>query len=366
VKNKKIIFLLTNRKHSGALKRVESFIDTNYEIEIYGFDRGFGKDVRSLKGIPVNDLGIVENGKHYFSKIINAYSIFNNIFKKNPGTTIYYVFSFDFAFICLLNKKKYVYEIRDLVYGYFSSYLIVFLFKFFDKVLIQFSLLTIVLSEGFVDFLYKSKSKSNIIVQPNKLHYFFKDKSREYPHFDSKAKITFGFIGIFRFPNTILRFARIVGENFPNYEFLFFGDGDPSQKKMIVDIANKYKNISYKGCFKNPNELKDIYKKIDVSLSCYDNNFINVRYAEPNKLYESIYFFVPIIVSENTFLGQKVSKSEVGFVINSSSDKEIIYFINELTFDKINQIKRNMVKYSLDDVIDDKAYSIKEYINNNG
>ncbi len=366
MKNKKIIFLLTNRKHSGVLKRVESFIDTNYEIEIYGFDRGFGKDVRSLKGIPVNDLGIVENGKSYFSKIINAHSIFKNIFKENSKNTIYYVFSFDFAFICLLNREKYVYEIRDLVYGYFSSNFIVNIFKFFDKILIHFSLLTVVLSEGFVDFLYKTNSNSNLIVQPNKLHYFFKDKSRERPNFDSKTKITFGFIGIFRFPNTILRFARIVGENFPNYEFLFFGDGDPSQKDMIVDIANKYKNISYKGGFKNPHDLKDIYKEIDVSLSCYDNNFINVRYAEPNKLYESIYFFVPIIASENTFLGQKVSKSKVGFVINSSSDKEIMCFINELTFGKINQIKRNMIKYLPEDMIDDRAFAIKECIHNNG
>jgi len=363
--NKKIVFLLTNRKHSGVLKRVESFIEKGVDVEIYGFDRGFGKEINILKGIKIIDLGLVDNGKSYFSKIIRANFIFRKIFKKHSKNVIYYVFSFDFALLCFLNRKKYVYEIRDLVYGYFSSKIIINLFKIIDKLLIRFSLLTVVLSEGFVKFLYKNKKNKKIIIQPNKLHGFFKDTIRPEIENNSKSKITFGYIGFFRFPNTIMRFARVIGENFPNHKVMFFGDGIPEYKNMINNLVIKHDNIYNLGSFKNPEDLASIYEQVDISLSCYDNNFVNVRYAEPNKLYESIFFNTPIVVSENTFLGQKVLDLEIGFVLNSSKDIEILDYVNNLNFKAINKKKKHMAQLLSIDLIDDKATKIISYINKN-
>ncbi|WP_321317206.1 glycosyltransferase [Labilibaculum sp.] len=360
---KKIVFLLTNRKHSGVLKRVESFIESGYDVEIYGFDRGFGKEVASLKDIPIVDLGLVENGKSYWGKLLNAHHIFKNIFRKNSSSTIYYVFSFDFALICLISRKKYIYEIRDLVYGYFSSSIIVNIFKNIDKILIKLSLLTVVLSEGFVEFLYGKKRRENVIVQPNKIHFSFKGKARPVLEFETKNEIVFGFIGALRFPNTIMRFARIIGERFPNHKFLFFGDGIPEYKKMVEELVEKYQNIHFYGSFKNPDDLSSIYSKVDVSLSCYDSDFVNVQYAEPNKLYESIYFYTPIIVSTKTFLGDKVNKLNVGFVIDATLDDEIIKYVNNLSFEEINKIKNNMSTFDAVNLIDDRANVIISRVN---
>ena len=52
----------------------------------------------------------------------------------------------------------------------------------------------------------------------------------------------------------------------------------------------KFPNVKLHGKFKNPSDLSVIYNKIDLNVICYDTTSINVRIAEPNKLYESIFF----------------------------------------------------------------------------
>lgn len=93
----------------------------------------------------------------------------------------------------------------------------------------------------------------------------------------------------------------------------------------------KYNNVFYHGRFKNPNDLPKIYENIDILLCTYDYRIDNVRYAEPNKLYEAIYFRKPIIVSSNTFLSNKVSELNIGYHIDSLDKNSIVSFFNNLT-----------------------------------
>ena len=105
----------------------------------------------------------------------------------------------------------------------------------------------------------------------------------------------------------------------------------------------KYKNLKFHGAFKNPDDLPIIYSKIDVVLSTYDAEYDNVRYAEPNKLYEAIYFNTPIIVSKNTFLETKVLKYKIGYSVDAKSEQDIIQLIkdvNETLNDRIENCRK--------------------------
>ena len=66
-------------------------------------------------------------------------------------------------------------------------------------------------------------------------------------------------------------------------------------------------------------------------MATYDTTSINAQYAEPNKLYESIYFRTPIVVSSNTFLAKKVNRLGIGYDINGLNKEEIKSFVNNLT-----------------------------------
>lgn len=107
---------------------------------------------------------------------------------------------------------------------------------------------------------------------------------------------------------------------------------------MAIELSETYSNIQYYGKFKNPEELPQIYKNIDINVACYDTSTQNERIAEPNKLYESLFFSKPLVVSENTFLASRVKEYGCGYVINPFDDQSIIDFVKSLKVADLNEI----------------------------
>lgn len=152
-------------------------------------------------------------------------------------------------------------------------------------------------------------------------------------------RIRLGYIGLYRYPNTVVKMARMIGEEFGDkLEFHFSGlSNSPELKTLIEGIANDYDNVYEHGPFKNPDDLSRVYDTIDVVAANYDTEGMNERVAEPNKLYESIFFNKPIIVSEGTFLSEKVKQQGCGFVLNND-DESMRSFLNGLTSEKVREI----------------------------
>lgn len=61
----------------------------------------------------------------------------------------------------------------------------------------------------------------------------------------------------------------------------------------------------------------------DCIYSVYDADNPNVRIALPNKLYESIFCELPIIVAKNTYLSELVEKYKVGLSVSHNSYYEL-------------------------------------------
>ena len=64
--------------------------------------------------------------------------------------------------------------------------------------------------------------------------------------------------------------------------------------------------------------------------SVYDADMSNVRVALPNKLYESVYCRLPIIVAKNTYLEKVVNDWGVGIGVDHNSVEELRNAIIEL------------------------------------
>ena len=105
--------------------------------------------------------------------------------------------------------------------------------------------------------------------------------------------------------------------------------------------------------------MPQIYADTDLVLAVYDNRYENVRLAEPNKLYEAIYFRTPIIVSENTFLAEKVTRLGVGFALNPLDENAVTGFIRELTADTINRCISHCEAIPTEQLIDDNPQLFK-------
>ena len=359
---KKIVFVL-NAIVTRCIKRVEEFIANGYDVDVYAFNRG-GEPYVQPKNFQITIIGEHNLTMGILRRSFVIGKSLHTLFKKyKKEDIVYYFFFFDVASIGhLFCKKPYIYEESDMPYTTRGVKSVRRVMAKIDKRVITHSLLTTMTSEGFIDFHYGNHRPENIIVVPNRVN----ERLLSVTYSETELNINhlrFSFVGGFRYGST-LNFFRVAAEHFPNHSFSVYGN-IIRFKEEIEELARKYKNIYLKGRFKNPEDLPLIYSQTDIVLANYDAHSINAQYAEPNKLYESIFFHTPILVSSNTFLAKKVTKLGIGYNIDSYNNDEIISFIRNITEEDII-IKQNKAKMMPKSVSVNKNPELFQYLRNHG
>lgn len=343
---KEIVFILSSLNDPHYRKRVEEFIDKGFNVRVYGFMRK-GQVLQDLPYTPII-LGEIQS-RNYSARINLFRTTIKSISPNCKGKIIFYS-SLDVAIWGRIYiDSPYIYEVCDLTELTIGNRLIRDILSYANKRVIKKSIKTIITSEGFAEYFGKNL-KDKFYLIPNKI-------SLNIPHFIEKNRelteiIKIGFVGVIRF-ETIYKFIKVCadyGKNIEVHLYGFYSDGD---EWAVKTKELKADNIYYHGKFKNPEDLPGIYENIDMLLCAYTPN-LGVMFAEPNKLYEAIYFRCPIIVSENVFLGEKVKRLGVGYVINSMDENSILQFLESLN----NTDYQRKIKAC-------KSISQKDCLNNN-
>lgn len=322
---KEFVFILSSLNDPHYRKRVEEFIDNGCKVQVYGFKRK-GQVLQNFSYKPIV-LGEIQE-RNYTARLNLFRTSIKSIAPNCKGKTIFYS-SLDVAiFGRIYIDSPFIYEVCDLTELTIGNTLIRNLLSCINKRVIKKSIKTIITSEGFAEHFGK-KLKEKFYLIPNKV-------SPNIPHFIEKNHaltniIKIGFVGVIRF-ETIYNFIKVCADYGRNIEVHLYGIFSEGDEWAVKTKELKANNIYYHGRFKNPDDLPNIYENIDMLLCAYTPN-LGVMYAEPNKLYESIYFRCPIIVSENVFLGEKVKRLGVGYVINSMNEKSIVQFLESLNND---------------------------------
>lgn len=342
MKSKKIVFIVNSLSIQRVIKRINSFVDAGYNVEVYSFVRtdvghNGNVDIRFKYSV----IGEFPNSMPYIKRLFLMHKCIKDIIPSiSDGNTLLYLFGLETAIVTTrLTKTPYVYEEADLVHTYIGNWLVRSLLEKKDVNIIKKSQLTVLTSEGFVDYHFGNTPPSNITVVSNRLNPSVLKLEMGFKSNFDMNHLKLGFVGSFRF-DSIVNFCKVFVKEYPQHEMHVYGVIDDNNK----DFFSKFDNFFYHGPFKNPDDLPDIYANIDLSLSTYDATTVNARYAEPNKMYEAIYFDTPIIVSRNTFLEKKVSKLGIGFAINALDDKEITSFIDALSDERIYKCINNLKK----------------------
>lgn len=325
----KIIFIVPSITDSHYKNRILEFIDWGYNIEVYGFERLNHNNHKDLPYI-YNIIGNIGDG-NYLNRVNLYRKKFTEIGKKyRDDKVVFYLGGLDIAmFFTLLNPKAiYIYEECDLVHTYIKAKHI---FELIDKRIIRKSLLSVLTSEGFIKYHFKDYQPENVYLLENKLNPEILNCQLLEKKKQNKDSISIGFVGVPRF-ESIYSFIDIFCKNYPQHSIHIFGGPIPEKFRKLAE----YSNCQFHGFFKNPTDLPEIYSQIDLTLATYDVKYDNVRYAEPNKLYESIYFETPIIVSDGCFLGDKVKNLNIGFTVNAFDTENIKLLIDSLSVDEIN------------------------------
>lgn len=360
---RKFVFLVPALSQPRCIKRIVSIHKMGYPCDVYGYKRGkYDVNVYPTE-ISVNILDSIKDGD-YIRKAIKGWKDLSKVVSSNKNENIaYYAFGFFQAFVCAVRGVKFIYEISDIFYAYPRLNKIKWLLKIIDKLLIRKSSLTVMTSGGFQEFFNVKYDK--ILLVPNKVS----DRLTTIPRkalSGGVEHLRFGFVGSIKY-ESIYRFAETIGEYYPNYRFDFFGSAVDEEKMRVDEIVSRYNNVLYHGVYKNPEDLEGIYSIIDVVVACYDVNSENERIAEPNKLYESLYFCKPIIVSDGIYLARRVKELECGYTIDASSKENIRLLIKKMSDTELISISKRELDIPANDIVNDTtglANAIKKYVYN--
>lgn len=344
----RVVFVLSSIQDSHALKRVSEFVERGFEVVIYGFSRG-QIDSTSLGNIKIHVIGSFSNALPYYKRLYKLCSGMRKVRKiYERERVLWFYFGLDIVLFAKLVgcKGKYIYEECDLVHTYLPCKLLRIIFEKIDLFFIQHSFFTILTSEGFLRYhlMHNAKlNKASIKVIPNRLNTNILNFPQPVKKKIDLNHMAFAFVGGARF-DSLLSFVEIILRNFPQHTFHFFGNPVQNYKTKYDKLGLRYQNVFFHGAFKNPNDLSKIYSQIDILVITYDSKYDNVRFAEPNKIYEAIYFETPVVVTKGTFLSEKVQRLNIGFSVSPFDEADVIRFVNNLTefsvMDKILACKK--------------------------
>lgn len=347
VEDKTIIFFVMSLSQPRCIKRVLSFHDRGYNCIVYGYRRGVYDVNEFPDGIVVNVLADVKN-RDYLNNFKQVRQDVSTIVKRHGRNTTYYAFGFAPSLFFALKGTRFIYECSDVWYAYPRFNKTRWMFRFVDKLLIKKSIVTVMTSGGFAMY-FDAQDSDKVVLLPNRVSpKLIKTERLEIQAVES---ISFGFVGSIRYKN-VFRFAEVIGKYFPNYSFHFFGGGDQRTMELVQMLSDKYENVRYHGKFKSPDDLPSIYRELSVVVACYDNASLNEKIAEPNKLYESMYFCRPIVVSPNTYLASRVEEIGCGYVVDANSEASVKSFINSIYPEQIRKISSIERSIQLDEIVD--------------
>lgn len=349
--NQEVVFILTSSVNPNSIKRIDEFVSRGYQVKAYGFKRDV--DVPNKpKSTNIEVLGSYKNNLSYYKRCFVIYKGIKKVLKETKAQeSIYYLVGLDVAmFFRLQTKRPYIFEEADLVHTNFKIKLVKDIYERIDKSVIKHSLISAFRSEGFVKYHFGECVPENVHVIANRLNVGIKDYDVLPKKPVDLKHLKIGYVGFIRY-SSILNFAKVYCEHFPQHEFHFYGTFTSDENKQRFSEMDKFENCYFHGSFKSPDELNIIYSGIDLVLSTYDVSSENVRYAEPNKIYEAIYFETPIIVSSRTFLADKVNRLGIGYDIDAMDSNEIVKFVESLSIDYYQEIVKHMQAVDKDTVI---------------
>lgn len=331
---KKIVFVLNAVSLTRCQKRVQEFIDHGYDVDVYGFERG-GETYAKPANYTIETIGYHTVSMSYYKRLLVIYQALRKLHKKyrHQEDVVFYYFFFDVAFAAsLVSKRPYIYEESDIPYANIGNSFLLNYLKRKDKSIIRKSLMTVMTSEGFINYHGLENQRANIQLVPNRVNPALLQLPYSHKTLD-KDHLSIGFVGGFRY-KSVYNFAEVVAQHFPQITFHVFGTLMENVSE-IQELSQKHENVILHGIFKNPQDLPSVYEQLDVVLATYDATSINAQYAEPNKMYESIFFRVPIIVSKGTFLSEKVNRLGIGYAVNGLDKEEVKAFLEGLTKEDI-------------------------------
>jgi hypothetical protein len=292
---------------------------SNYKIQCDGCLIPFNEKIDSFKPL-------VFKVRQY----LRFFRFVHRVIKKNSYDKLI-VFTTPAAIVLLdlcLNKykKRYLFDYRDITKEY------LFIYKKAVEKLANSSNMFVVSSPGYLNNFDLKKIENWVLC-----HNTYKDisykKSFE-KNIEEPIKIVYW--GAVRQVEYNKKICKLFG-NDDRFDFIFHGDGAYEELRLFCE-KRKIKNITFTGKY-FLNQINEFAHRTDILFNAYETDYVTTP-SLAVKVYDSLVYQLPLIVSKNTFMESYLKENEHVFTFslddNSILDKLYEWYVH-LDIEKVKK-----------------------------
>lgn len=331
---KNILFFLSHQPNPRFIKQINYLAETNQVSVIY-FKRSTLPDLSAniAAGVTYLSAGEIESSGRYFLRL-KAYAKALGIlwrYRRRIHSDVVIVNNIDVLLLekllqlLRLRSSKVVLEVSDLLQYVFDRSIVARIFKTIDQAVVRLFVDRLIVTSGkYYDVYYSRFFRGPHLVLENKPL-----RKSVPPRLERGAKsgpLIVGVVGLI-YQAAPLRALFDAVKDDDSVEVHIHGRLYDAQnsRELIETYCAVQRNIVFKGEYDFFRDVATIYGGLDILYVSYDtvDTMQNNRVALPNKLYEAMYFRVPVVASKGTYLAQRVMQQGIGYEIDCGSAEQI-------------------------------------------
>ena len=335
-------------------KRIEMLDSLGFDISVAAFNRAYHSG--RVPNCPTQIIGTISHGK-YLQRVLKLIPALPKLRRAMRDRDIVYASGPDMALFAMLAGlflgKKFILEVGDVreiqTVGGLGGWII----RVIDRMLTNKCSLLVVTAIGFVDNYYRVWLKSDVpaLVIENKLEASLaseRPKALEgnlpqgRPLIDRPLRI--GYFGLLRCQWTWDVLKAFALKHPKDVEIVVAGY--PVEPTDIALQAKSIPNVTYLGEYKSPGDLSKLYGSVDMVWACYKligPKDWNLKWARPNRFYESCYFGRPLISRLGSSDSREVERLKIGFNIRTHEISEVVSELESITGTMVEQWRDNSI-----------------------
>jgi succinoglycan biosynthesis protein ExoL len=336
-------------------KRIDMLVSLGFDVSVAAFNRAYHSG--RVPSRPTQIIGTISHGK-YLQRIGRLITALPKLRRAMRDRDIVYASSPDMALLAMIAGvfmgKRFILEVGDVREIQTAEGLKGRLVRIVDRVLTDRCSLLVVTAVGFLDNYYRNWLRSNVpaIVVENKLESSLTvarsaavrgNLPQGRPFIDRPLRI--GYFGLLRCQWTWDVLKAFALKHPKDVEIVMAGY--PMEPADIAEQAKSIPNVIYSGEYKSPNDLPRLYGGVDIVWACY--KFIgprdwNLKWARPNRFYESCYFGRPLISRLGSSDSKEVDRLKIGFNIQTHEISEVVTELESITAEMVEQWRSNSLE----------------------
>ena len=354
----KILSVLPLLGHPRDSKRITMLRQMDFVVEAVAFERDY--HTGRMPDCPVESLGKIPHG-HYLQRIVKMAKALPTMRRAMKRNDIVYASGADMALMALAAGlglgKPVIVEIGDIREMQVASGIKGRIVRFFDKRFVNSWSFLVATTPSFIDVYYREWLKSSVpaMVIENKIEADFAEEVSQKgiqssiegkPLVDRPLRI--GYFGGLRCEWSWRVLEAFAIARPKDVEIVLAGYVmDPQDLQEQVE---KYLNITYLGQYKSPQDLPKLYSGVDLIWGCYQPigpDDWNLRWARPNRFYESCLFQTPIVSRAGSCDSVEVERYNIGLIIEDEGIEKVMDKLSIIKPENLETWQHNMTKLPL-------------------